>query len=167
MTINYGSSHNRISEYINARNNLRADSVTEQQILERVALLPVDGFRDFARESFQLGAGYGHAVTGDTLKDDIFICDETNELNIVPHIMQAFFNTLPRNRHIDPEHVVQYQQTVAALVAQAYTNHSVKPLHPSIDTYQFEAFVAFIEGYQLVAARRLISEDANYRPAPL
>lgn len=167
MTVTSQARFDKISEYTYARNQLRNDPQIEQLILEHVARLPEESSRHFARESFQFGAGYAYSLIDDLISDEVFVCDEAGESNIAPMLAEAFFKTLPRNRHQHPEVVKEYEQTVAHLVAQAYADHAVKPLHPSIDAYQFEAFVAFIEGYQLVATHRIALKHANYRPAPV
>lgn len=167
MTVTSQARFDQISEYTYARNQLRNDPQIEQLILEHVARLPEESSRHFARESFQFGAGYAYTVTDDSISDEVFVCDEAGESTVTPMVAEAFFNTLPRNRHRHPEAVEEYKQTVARLVAQAYANQAVKPLHPSIDLYQFEAFVAFIEGYQLVATRRMVLSDASYRQVSL
>lgn len=155
MTVTFESRRNYISSLVDARNHMRADSVIEQLVLERTTEFPEDTFHDFARESFQYGAGHAYAAPDELLHNEFFVRDESGDITIAPEIIRAFFDTLPRNRHQPPEKVAEYERTVARLVAQAYEGHAIRPLHPVIDMYQFEAFIAFIEGYRLVARHKL------------
>lgn len=155
MTIVHQDRRDRIADFTKARNRLREESDMESLILERVAQLPEETSRHFARESFQYGAGYGLLCAEIELDDDVFTSNDSGELALSPTITSAFFDTLARNRHLDPRIVSEYKESLSYLVARAYENYVIMPLPPVIDAYQFEAFIAFIEGYLLVASHQL------------
>lgn len=140
----------QISVLTCARNNIRDDPSIESLLIERVIALPEDTSCHFARESLQFGAGYAYSLVDDGNIRDILVCDEADNALVSPHIAEAFFATLPRNRHVSPSVARQHQEDISRLVARALRGEAILPLPPSIDAYQFEAFIAFIEGYQLV-----------------
>lgn len=153
----------QVPTYTNARNLLRGDEGIETQIVERVAKLPEDNSRHFARESFQLGAGYAYIVRERPSHDDEPLFgdgsshDNTGEAIISPSLVKAFFNTVPHNRHVPITEFNRHQSTMSKLAAQALCGEVFAPLHPSIDPYQFEALLAFIDGYRFVAEHQHLS----------
>jgi hypothetical protein len=154
------------SQLINARNDLRIDSVIDALVIERVNTLPEDNFCHFARESFQLGAGYAHMASTETLGDEAMTSDAAGNITISRSIVKTFFDSLPQNRHMSPETAEGHQTAIANLAARALLGEIYAPLHPTVDVYQFKAFIAFIEGYRLVTTQTQPAEE-SYRLTPV
>lgn len=142
--------HISASHLDDARGELRCHTDVEIAIIRRIADLPKEDNCHFARESFQNGAGYAYTHVDGMSAPNALIVDDSDVVSIHRHVVDTFFSLRPKNRYIDPNKLQTYRDALEVLVIQVLLGESTN-CPDWIDVYELEAFLAFIEGYQLVA----------------
>lgn len=139
----------RTSLFDEARGEFRDHGDIETVVMARIASLPENDFCHFARESFQDGVGFAYLRFDGTAGADAFIVDTSEVVRLHDDVVEAFFHTRPRNRHSGFDKPRVHRELLEQLAIQVlFGDHKACP--DSVDQYEFAAFLAFIEGYQLV-----------------
>lgn len=131
--------HEIANRLLEARVSLRSHIALETTLLERIGELPEDDFCHFARETFQMGAGYAYHQRHEAM-------------TTIEDAFSIFFATQPRNRYLDHEVVVLEEKRVALAALQFVETGAMPDLESHIDPYQVEAAAAFTEGFMLASS---------------
>lgn len=132
-----------------ARAELRSHIDVELAVMGKIASLPEDDFCHFSRESFQHGAAYAFTRVEDTSGPEAFVIDDQEVPGVIHTVIDAFLCTRPQNKYLSPHQQQSLRHVLEHVAILLLLGEPIEYSHLS-GSYEIEAFLAFVDGYQLV-----------------